>query len=520
MRNNSSRRPSRPQAIAVRFGKEATFADILRKVKEKVKSVKQTRAGNLLIEFTPNADLESFKNNIDGKLGSEVEVARLQQKMDIELKGIDPSVDREEILAAIMKELGNVSPEVKIKVLRVDPRQNKVAIVEGPAAVMLKLVKKAKIKIGWTVVMVKEIPRLTRCFRCHEFGHIASNCKNANNATGFCRKCGSTDHQMRECSAQPRCRLCLKDNLPEEMLMHIAASVRCPRAKNDLLKVTAEETEVDVVAVTEPFTSIPDYWFTDPTKRAAIWVTMRGLKKNRCIMPVVSGKGFIIIRMGDFYIGSCYASPNAPIKDFEDYLAVLHTSLSSLRKLNLVITGDFNAKSPVWGSDRWPSLDILKDSIVLVKFSASDHRYLKHVFNVKRGPTGANVSPFDLVPGKINAEKLVEKFLEKYANGNFENLPAVDTRAEVDLFLEDLKRMVTECTGKPINPSNFKSSVPWWNEEVARKRAEAHKTRRKYTRCKRKGDPEALRKALLDYKEAKRSLGAAISTAKKDCWKE
>lgn len=144
---NTPRRGNKPQAIAVRFGKEMSFADILKKVKgvsgttpEGVKSVKQTRAGNLLIEFTPGADLERFKRNIDGKQGEEVEVAKLQEKMDVEIRGSDPSVDKEEVWDAIRRELEHEAKEVRIKVLRTDPRQNKVAVVEGPAIDMNKII--------------------------------------------------------------------------------------------------------------------------------------------------------------------------------------------------------------------------------------------------------------------------------------------------------------------------------------------------------------------------------------------
>nr|XP_034195146.1 uncharacterized protein LOC117611310 [Osmia lignaria] len=180
--------PAKPQAIAVRFNKDKSFADILMKVKgaassspDGVKTVKQTRAGNLLIEFTSGADLDGFKRRIDGKLGPDVEVARLQQKIDVELRGIDPSVEKEEVIAALSRELGL---DVRIKVLRTDPRQNKIAVVEGPAEDMIRLIKKGRIKIGWTIVLVKGIPRLLRCFRCHELGHVATNCKSSKEGGG------------------------------------------------------------------------------------------------------------------------------------------------------------------------------------------------------------------------------------------------------------------------------------------------------------------------------------------------
>lgn len=79
------RRALKPQAIAIRFSKDKTFADVLKKVKnasgktpEGIKTVKKTRAGNLLIEFTPGADVEGFRRNLVDKLDEDVEIAKLQ----------------------------------------------------------------------------------------------------------------------------------------------------------------------------------------------------------------------------------------------------------------------------------------------------------------------------------------------------------------------------------------------------------------------------------------------------------
>ncbi|XP_046145514.1 uncharacterized protein LOC123988991 [Osmia bicornis bicornis] len=238
---NTPRINIKPQAIAVRFGKDKTFAEILKKVKgaagktpEGIRAVKQTRAGNLLIEFAPGADLENLRRNLDGRLGSDVEVAKLQTMVDIEIRGIDPTVEKEEVMEAIKGEIGHEAKGVRIKILRTDPRQNKVAVIEGPAVDMNRLLRGNKIRIGWTMVTAREIPRLTRCYKCHGMGHIANNCKIIGDTGGLCRKCGDAGHHMRECVKEPRCRLCVADGLPAEQTGHVAASVRCPKYKEAL----------------------------------------------------------------------------------------------------------------------------------------------------------------------------------------------------------------------------------------------------------------------------------------------
>ncbi|XP_046145675.1 uncharacterized protein LOC123988990 [Osmia bicornis bicornis] len=567
IRDTPRKRPIRPQAIAVRFGKETSFADILKKVKgaagpapEGVKTVKQTRAGNLLIEFAQGADLDNFKKVIDGKLGMNVEVASLQQRADIELKGIDPSADKTEVMEAIKRELGYDANDVKIKVFRTDPRQNKIAIIEGPAVEMGKLTKKARIRIGWTTVPVKEIPRLLRCYRCHEFGHVASNCKNCKEGKSYCRKCGSEDHDMRGCDKEPRCRLCLKDKLPEEEVKHVAASVRCRRAAHDLLMTSANKYEVDIIIVSEPY-RVMENWFVDNTGRAAICITSKGLDVGRNVSLIKSGDGFVVIKYNSFYITSVYASPNDTMQGFEALLASLAMEVRSLaaRQDEIIIMGDFNAKSPLWGADKWcnrgrvllqfcnsadllttitkggatcdrgrgTKIDImtcnrkalysLTESMVVEDFTASDHRYLLHTFNLTIAQD-VRASPFDIKKGKLDEEGFVEAFVNKYGDDKFEARPRTHSTVEVDRFLEDLERLVKRHTRYNGSAHGKRIPVPWWNEEIASKRKLAQTARRRLTRDKAGTDLEAIQRASLAYKKCKQDLNREIRNAKRENW--
>ncbi|XP_029055110.2 uncharacterized protein LOC114882391 [Osmia bicornis bicornis] len=236
MKGTIKRKRIKPQAIAIRFEAGTSFSEILKRVKrtagpspEGIKGVRQTRAGNLLLEFSPNADVEAFKKTIEGKLGTEVTISKLQERTDLEIRGIDPDVEGEEILSAVCAEVKCPENEIRLKILRTDPRRNKVAVVEGPAAALNTLIDKGKIKVGWTIANVREIPRILRCFKCHALGHVAAACKRFP-APDFvlCRRCGAVGHSLRECKEEPRCRLCLEKGASVDNVNHVAASVKCP----------------------------------------------------------------------------------------------------------------------------------------------------------------------------------------------------------------------------------------------------------------------------------------------------
>lgn len=225
------------------------------------------------------------------------------------------------------------------------------------------------------------------------------------------------------------------------------------RTAHDLLFVNALKFEVDLVVVSEPY-RIPDNWYADNSGRAAIWVTGAGIDKGRSIALIKRGNEFVIIRYNEVYICSVYVSPNIDIQKFENCTSELEMSLLNLeKKKKLLVMGDFNAKSPLWGSDRWveggeyelcgsanlcptiasggntcekgggSKIDILMgdkrtiqdlaETRVIDEYSASDHRYVLHVF--KRKDNGApTLDPFELNKGKLRKEDFVKTFLKKY----------------------------------------------------------------------------------------------------------
>ena len=67
---------------------------------------------------------------------------------------------------------------------------------------------------------------------------------------------------------------------------------------------------------------------------------------------VERGDGYVAAKFQDFVLYSCYFSPNRALTEFEDYLGALEASMSRWQSNQIILAGDFNAKSEDWHSGR------------------------------------------------------------------------------------------------------------------------------------------------------------------------
>lgn len=231
------------EAVSLRLGPGLTFADAVKRMKanmgaapDGLKKIRRTLIGDLLVEFDPGADATEFYNKISGKMGQGVELRRLQPKVDIEIRDIDPSVEGTEILSALSTQLKIVSEELRLKSLRTNRPGMKYAVIEMPESQMKTVNQTTSIKIGWTRCKMRVLPKVSRCFSCHGFGHLAKNCPRGPEAKDTCRKCGEEGHKMDGCLSEARCSLCHKAGKNGNALGHVAGSIRCPIYKEALQK--------------------------------------------------------------------------------------------------------------------------------------------------------------------------------------------------------------------------------------------------------------------------------------------
>ncbi|XP_056643829.1 DNA-binding protein HEXBP-like [Diorhabda sublineata] len=76
------------------------------------------------------------------------------------------------------------------------------------------------VRIGWAPCQVRARVKITRCFKCLEFGHRTKECKGTDNSK-MCLKCGKDNHKARDCLNKSYCLTCKKDG-------HRADQTACP----------------------------------------------------------------------------------------------------------------------------------------------------------------------------------------------------------------------------------------------------------------------------------------------------
>lgn len=317
-------------------------------------------------------------------------------------------------------------------------------------------------------------------------------------------------------------------------------------ASMDLAWATAAELGVDYVLISEPNAKAVKSrrWFKDQRGDVAIGYTGKGSG----VVATGSKDGLVWVKTQEVWLFSCYISPNSGIDAYDDYMSRLEMELEKHRGEKIVVTGDFNAKSPMWGSScedaRGETLGALMSSFDLTplneigvntfergnsgsviditavsdnllgavkgwkvlsdKESLSPHKYI--TFNVDLHTVGVRSRMWKR--GPVSRDRMVE-YLRNRGNERPEATPSG--------MVETLKGAY-EATTAMVGTVNGRFPY-WWNEEIAVLREMAQTARRALTRQRRRGgNPQEDEAARVAYNDAKKALRKAIAGAKRRCW--
>jgi hypothetical protein len=104
------------------------------------------------------------------------------------------------------------------------------AIVNLPIEVANKLMKMAKLNVGWSECRIEDKNTPRRCYRCLRFEHVRAECKSEKSLEDCCLKCGRAGHTARLCMEEPYCIACNVEG-------HRADEMACPEYR----KLVAEK---------------------------------------------------------------------------------------------------------------------------------------------------------------------------------------------------------------------------------------------------------------------------------------
>lgn len=318
------------------------------------------------------------------------------------------------------------------------------------------------------------------------------------------------------------------------------------RLAQDILQQNSQAFEADIAVISEPW-RCSSSWFSDPSGVSAI-IVVSAISRFRLVKLLSSGPGFVSVDFGDFILFSVYISPNIPMAEYDGILSDLAGRVLEHGSRRCVLMGDFNAKSPLWGSDKTDPrgvsvvdlmgrLDLIpvrsegsftfernghrslidivllgsgvrcSSSRILDTYSASDHRYVLHCLGHSTVPPPPLRLIFDGGHFKRQYRSL----------SSLANPMAICDRGDVDLYIDLLRRLFRSSCHEVDRHLSNRRGVWWWGPRVARKRQNVIKSRRRYQRARARGLPD-LPSLLLDFRHARQKLKYAIKDAKERTW--
>lgn len=208
-----------------------TYREVVTKAREAlvgIKAIKKSRLGHGLLELDKSARAATMVTALKQRLGDGVDCVPLMERTAIEVRDIDPMVEAAELVEDLGKDLKIPPESIRLRTLHKLPSGTQSAILEVSTNTLPRSIDGRRVRSGLTAVRLRVLPKLLRCFRCHNLGHLAADCVEMEEGMERCRKCGASDHEIKVCTMAPRCVICVAASGKGAGVAHVAASLGCP----------------------------------------------------------------------------------------------------------------------------------------------------------------------------------------------------------------------------------------------------------------------------------------------------
>ena len=118
----------------------------------------------------------------------------------------------------------------------------------------------------------------------------------------------------------------------------------------DMLAQTMAELGSELAVVSEPY-RIPENNSAGDLS-GTVMILRAGSIDSPGIEMIERGRGYVAVKWNQMIVIGLYASPNEPITSLQEILDRTRDCVRRLDNCNVLIMGDFNAKSALWGSPK------------------------------------------------------------------------------------------------------------------------------------------------------------------------
>jgi len=236
-RKGPSKRRNMNDTLLIKPSGASSYAEVVKKLKGNIdvnvlevniKTMRKTDKGDLILHIGNGAKqteaTERLKTAIVEVLGKEAELEHKQYTATVDIKDLEADTSEEEVREAVSKATGVIPTSINLLPSWGGSKMATVRIIQREAT---KLAKMGRIVVGLVRCRIKLRQPITRCFRCHGYGHIKTACK-GKDRRDQCMTCGQTDHKAKDCMAPPRCVHC--EDIEQDG-SHYPGSARCKAAQ-------------------------------------------------------------------------------------------------------------------------------------------------------------------------------------------------------------------------------------------------------------------------------------------------
>ena len=198
-----------------------------------VLSIRRKRREEILLVLKRGGDVSAFEKALDQAVGQKADVKSLDTKRYLEVRDLDETVTKEEVVAALCIALGKPDLEDQCKLYKCFGGVQ-TAVVRLAEADSRSLLGLGRLRVEWVNCRIREHVEVSRCFRCQGYVHVSCGCTLPGRKDACWRR-GGASHVAKECKASRRCLTCADRG--EINVAHASGSGSCPIVRAELRRL-------------------------------------------------------------------------------------------------------------------------------------------------------------------------------------------------------------------------------------------------------------------------------------------